>query len=332
MNEQAGGTTIGGWFRNTWQNYQEQKTQKKNLQRITEQVVEVADPLIRQARRYQTVLRDPITGSMNYCTSIVDALPGPVELSRTEYHANPLVKALFASPDELEEVIRISPEVKAWTNKGTEEEVTALLTMTSEEKTIFGYQKEGDLIMQNVAQQAVSFHDHRVVSIDTDLGRTKDKIMHRGLEVLATIAMEEITTLRTRRAELREKKAYLGGMLKILKGKNHMLELFAAPPPERIEDYRKVEKKLGEVEEELTMVRDRIATPEHSLGYLEDIMKSPGDSLMMRAQSFRLDWKGVRVKDTQESGGNDIALAEFSVSDELRRSAVLVSFSLGSFL
>jgi hypothetical protein len=328
MNGQAGGRTIGGWFRNSWNTYQEQKTQKKILRQITEQLVEVADPIIRQARRYHTVLHDPISGSMDYCSSIVDTLPGPVPLSREQYHANPLVKALFASPDELEEVLRISPEVKACQEKGTEGEVTALLTMTSHEKTIFGYQQEGELLMQNVAQQAVSFRDHRVVSIDTDIGGTKDKIMHRGLEVLAIVAMEEITTLRTRRDELREKKAYLGGLLKILKGKNHVLEMFSSPTQEKIEDYRKVEQKLSELEQELSTVRDRIATPEHSLGYLADIMKHPGDSLMMRNQSFRLDWKGVRVDDTPESGGNDIGLVEFSVGDELRRSAVLVSFSL----
>ncbi len=161
MNGQVGGIKIGRWFRNTWHRYQEHKTQEKMLRQITEQVVEVADPYIRQAKRYHNVLRDPITGSMNYCTSIVDALPGPVELSRKGYHADPLVKSLFASPEELEEVIRISPEVQAYKGRGTEGEVTAMLSMTSHEKTIFGHQQKGDLVMRGVAQRAVSFHDHR---------------------------------------------------------------------------------------------------------------------------------------------------------------------------
>jgi len=109
-----------------------------------------------------------------------------------------------------------------------------------------------------------------------------------------------------------------------------MLEMFASPDPKKREEYRKAEKKPAEVEQALDKVREQIATPEHSLGYLEDIMNSPGDSLMMRSQSFCLNWKGVRVDDTPESEGNDITLAEFSVGEELRRSAVLVVFSLGS--
>jgi hypothetical protein len=329
MSKQESGIKIGRWLRDTWHHYQEHKAQEKILRRITEQVVEVADPYIRQAKRYHSVLRDPITESMNYCTSIVDALPGPVELSRKGYHANPLVKSLFASPDELEEVVRISPEVKAFKDKGLEGEVTALLTMVSQEKTIFGHQQKGDLIMRDVAQRAVSFHDHRVVSIDTDISRTKNKIMHRGLEVLATVTMENITTLRQRRAELREKRAYLKGVRKILGGKNHMMEMFASPDPGQRGEYRKAVRKLAEVNQELDKVKEQIATPEHSLGYLGDIMNHPGDSLKMRSQFFHLNWKGVRVDDTPESEGNDITLAEFSVGEELRRSAVLVAFSLG---
>jgi hypothetical protein len=142
--------------------------------------------------------------------------------------------------------------------------------------------------------------------------------------------MENINTLRSRRAELRGKRAYLKGVKKILGGKNHRLEMFAAPDPKQRGEYRKAKKKLVEVEHELDKVKEQIATPEHSLGYLEDIMNRPDDLLVMRDQSFRLNWKGVRVDETPESEGNDITLAEFSVREELRRSAVLVTFSLGS--
>ncbi|MDH3329888.1 MAG: hypothetical protein OEM01_11690 [Desulfobulbaceae bacterium] len=39
---------------------------------------------------------------------------------------------------------------------------------------------------------------------------------------------------------------------------------------------------------------------------------------------------GVRVDDILGSEGNEISLAEFSVREELRRSALLVTFSLGT--
>ena len=75
-------------------------------------------------------------------------------------------------------------------------------------------------------------------------------------------------------------------------------------------------------------MRDQIGTPEHSLGYLEEIMSRPEQNIVMQSKSFRLNWMGVRVDEQPDAEGDEITVAEFSVRDELRRSAVLVNFSL----
>jgi predicted metal-dependent hydrolase len=318
----------GGLLAGIWRQYQARQAREKTLRLATEQVVKVADPSIRQARSYHKVLRTPVAGAMEYCRSLIDAIPGPVILSKGRYYDDPLVKALFVSPDELEEVLRISPEAAALRQQGQAGEVTALLTMLHEEKTIFGYQQQGDIIKRDVAQRAVNFFDHRIVAPAADINRTRTGIVNRGLEVLATVAMERITTLKSRKAELREKREYLKGIMRILGGKNHMLEIFASPDPAKLADLRKVEKGLAELEEELEELQTKMARPEDSLGYLEEVMRKPDDALVVRNQSFRLDWKGVRVEAQPDNEGNDITLAEFSLREEFRRSAVLVTFSL----
>ena len=322
----------GGLLMGIWRQYQARQAREKTLRLATEQVVKVADPSIRQARGYHKVLRTPVAGAMEYCRSLIDAIPGPVLLSRGRYYDDPLVKAMFVSPDELEEVLRISPEAAALRQQGQAGEVTALLTMLHEEKTIFGYQQQGDIIKRDVAQRAVNFLDHRIVAPAADINRTRTGIVNRGLEVLATVAMERITTLKSRKAELREKREYLKGIMRILGGKNHMMEMFAVPDPSKLSDLRKLEKGLAELEEELAELQKKMAGPEDSLGYLEEVMRKPDDALVVRNQSFRLDWKGVRVETQPDSEGNDITLAEFSLHEEFRRSAVLVTFSLGEQL
>lgn len=330
MKDEEGTLSSGGWVAGIWRQYQERQAHEEVLRQATEQVVEVADPVIRQARRYRRVLRKPVAGAMEYCRSLIDAIPGPVALGRGSYHADPLVKALFASPGELEEVVRISPEAMALRERGHSGEVSALLTMLHQEKTIFGYQQEGEMIRRDVPQRAVSFFDHQIVAPAGDLNTTKTGIVNRGLEVLATVAMERITTLKARRAELREKREYLKGMLRIMGGKSHMLEMFAAPDPGKLEEFHEAEKMLASVEQEIEELQNKIGYPEHSLGYLEEIMRKPDDSLLVRGQSFRLNWMGVRVEDQPESEGSEITLAEICVHEELRRSAVLVTFSLGA--
>jgi len=319
---------MAGWIKDLWGEYQQRKNAEILLHKVTEKVVDVADPLIRQARGYRKVLHAPVSGAIDYCRRLVDDVPGPVFLSKSKYHADPLVKAMFASPEELDEVINISPEVVALREKGFCGEVSALLTAETQEKTIFGYQQEGEMVLRDVPQRAVNFIDHRIVAPTGDLFETKTRIVDRGVEVLATVAMEQITTLKSRKATLREKREYLKGMMRILGGKNHMLEMFALPNPGKLEEFRKAEKLLVEVEQEIDGLNRQMTYPEHSLGYLETILQKPDESLVLHKQSYRLNWMGVRVDDLPENEGNEITLAEFLVGREFKRSAVLVNFSI----
>ena len=328
MNESHSRTGIGGWLRNTWEQHRQRRRRAALLRQAVEEVVGVADPLIRGASKYRKILQPQVAEAMHYFGTIIDAIPGPVELNRKSYNDDPLVKALFASADALEELLRISPQANALRDQGHAGEAIALLTMIRQERTIYCTQQQGEICRPDVPQRAVNFIDHQIVAPTADLDKTKNKLVHRSLEVLATLAMEEITALRSRKAELQEKKQYLQTMLKILGGKTHMAEMFAAPDPKKMKDIRKVEKELARVESELAEVREQIATPEQSLGYLEKTLRRPDVSLAMQSQSFRLNWMNVRVDDMPEAEGNDITLAEFSAGEELKRSAVLVSFLL----
>lgn len=326
MNGNNGGSRIGAWIGSVWKRLQPQAADDPVVQ-ATDRVVQIADPVIRQAKRYRQVLAEPIAGSMQYFQSISKMLPGPIVLDPKRYYDDPTVKALFASPDQLDEVLRFNPEINKLRKQGQVGEKVAMMTMLQEERTIFGHKQEGELLVRDVRQQAMSFSDHRIVAPSADLDTTRDGIVNRGLEVLATVAMERITTLRANKAELQGKKEYLQGMVKIFGGRSHRQELFAAPTVHNREELRKVEQKLAEVEQELEALRQQIALPEQSLAHLEEIMRQPETMLVTRQQTLRLNWMGVRVDDEPGSEGNDITLAEFAMED-VRRSAVLVSFTL----
>ncbi|MGD9947140.1 MAG: hypothetical protein AB7U29_01525 [Desulfobulbus sp.] len=327
MKQQNSASGIRGWMQQMWQALRSNKGSDDPLLQATDRVVEIADPVIRQARRYRQVLREPIAGSMAYFRSLSDVLPGPVMLRPDRYYDDPMVTALFGSPGELEEVLRYNPAINRYRKQGYVGEVQALMTMEQNERTIFGQKQEGELLLRDVRQQAVSFSDHRIVAIGPDLETTKAGIVDRGLEVLATVAMERITTLRAHKAELQGKKEYLQGMVKILGGKSHRQGMFAGPSVKNREELRKVEQLLAEVAQELEELYNRIIPPEHSLGHLESVMLEPEKMLTARTQTLRLDWKGVRVDDLPGSEGNEITLAEFAIED-VRRSAVLVTFSV----
>jgi hypothetical protein len=203
-----------------------------------------------------------------------------------------------------------------------------MMTMEQSERTIFGTKQTGAMLQRDVRQQTINFSDHRIVGVAVELEATKAGIVNRGLEVLATLAMERITTLRARRAELQGQKEYLKGMMKILGGKSHMQEMFAAPTMKNREELQKVERAITEVHAELETLGQQISLPEHALGHLEDILRNAEKLLLVRSQSFHLNWMNVLVDDASDREANEITLAEFSIEEVLHRSAVLVTFPL----
>lgn len=319
---------IVAWIQGFGQRYQAGRAQEQILRQATDMIVEVADPGIRQLGRYRKNLRSPVAGAMEYCTSLVDSIPGPVRLSRQQYHADPLVKAIFTSADELEEVLRIVTENRDLPDHEKEKDSIALLTMDKTEKTIFRHHQQGDVILRDVKSRAVNFSDHRLVAPSSTMDNTKELLKHRALEVLATIAMERIASFRGNLAELRERREHLKSMRRIFGGRRHTQELFAGPDRETAEKLRKVKKLLTEIEAEIETARQEFETPDDALALLQKIMNQPEDALITRDQTMRVDWMNVLVSDKDDGEGNDISLAELSVEDGLQRSAVLVVFTV----
>jgi hypothetical protein len=326
MNDNLLSSTVS-WIQGFGQRFQASRAREQVLRQATDMVVGVADSRIRRVRRYRRSLRDPIEGAMEYCTGLVDSIPGPVRLSRQQYHADPLVKALFVSADKLEEVLRLAPERSESSDQKKERDSVALLTMTRREKTIFKHEEQGDVIVRDVKKRTVNFIDHRLVASSVTLDMTKELLKDRGLEVLATIAMERIVSLQGDLAELRERREYLKAMRRMLSGRSRTQELFSHPDIETVEKLRKLEKLIREVDVEVDLTRQKIEMPEDSLALLKDTMDQPEDTLVANERTLRLDWMNVLLSDKDDGKGNNISLAELSIKDELQRSAVLVVFS-----
>jgi hypothetical protein len=106
MNGHNGGLRIGAWIGTFWRRLQYQATGDDTIVQATNRVVQIAGPVISQAKCYRQVLADPIAGSMRYFQSLLGTIPEPNVLDRRRYYDDPTVKALFASPDELDEVLR----------------------------------------------------------------------------------------------------------------------------------------------------------------------------------------------------------------------------------
>lgn len=310
------------WLRLKIDDLRKDRQRKQDLVGTIEEIVEIADPKIRLARRYRMSLLSPVEKAVAHCSLMAKSIPGPVRLHQKTYYDNPLVKALFRSVEEMETLLR---QARKTAGLGDGEELFALLTMTKLETVVYGHKQQGEMILADVPMKAVTFVEHRLVAPSPDLSATMTMLVQRSLQILAGAALEKIASLRANLAELRERRARLSSMQRILRGKRQTFEVFAQPEQENVEKLRELETLLSDTERDIEKAREAIETPEHALGYLQEILASPAGTLSLHEQSLKLNWMNVLVQGNEEPF-HRIDLAELALNEELRRSAVLVSF------
>jgi len=312
------------WIKQGVERLRQDRQHRQTLLATVESVVEIADPKIRLARRYRQTLLAPVETATSYCRQLVQALPGPVRLDPQSYHGDPLVKALFPTLEEMETILRQARNTEP---PGSGEEVFGLLTMGKKEKTIYGHQQQGELLVRDVAMQAVTFVDHRVVALAADLEATRERLQQRALEILATVAMENIATLRASLAELRERRERLAAMLRILGGKRRTFELFPQGEQGSSEKIGEVQTLLKTTDIEIETARQGLETPEEVLDHLHRILIKPAETMTIQEYSLVLNWMNVIVSaNGQQEEGHVISLAELMLKQELQRWAMLVCF------
>lgn len=316
------------WVSRFRQRFRQKRTQEHELRVTIEKIVDLVDPDIRQVRRYQQVLRQPVIAAMEHCGTMVEQIPGPVRLDRGRYYADPLVRTVFVSAEQMKEIVNGAVENGSGQEWQGEKEAVALLTMTRTERTIFTHEQQKNMVVGDVAKRTINFVDHRIVEPTPSLTRTKIRLQHRGIEVMATLALEKIDTLRAGIAELRERKIHLQSMRRILGGRNHALNLFSRPSVENSNKIQRINGQLAELDAELEVVQDRLATPADSLLLLRQHIESIADSITVRQKQLRVDWMNVLQDEQIGDEGQDIALAELSFGEDMQRWAVMVKFPL----
>jgi Mg2+ and Co2+ transporter CorA len=312
------------WLRREIYHLRQNRQHSRALLKSIDEVVEITDPKIRLANRYRKTLVPSVEKAIQYCNDLVVSLPGPVRLHQKTYYDDPLVKALFRSVEELEALLQQARNAAAPDDDG--QELFALLTMTKTETIIYGHKQQGEMLLSDVPMRAVTFIEHRVVAPASDLQATKTRLEQRSLEILASVAMEKIASLKLNLTELRQRRERLNAMHRILAGKRQTFDFFAQPEQANMQKINELKALLRETENEIELARKEIETPDDTLGHLNRIMALPAQTFTLRQQSLPLNWMNVLVEDSEDTAFHLINLAELSLNEELFRSAVLVRF------
>jgi hypothetical protein len=314
-----------------WNQYREakknQRQKESDLIDLIERMVQDSDPSIRKVAGYRNQLEQPVENALGHIESLISSIPGPFGLSAEAWDKDPLIHALFVSPDEIRSLLQNHVDLKSFFQKSGVKTAVALLSATKKERTVFGTDQQGEIVRRDVPQLAVEFHDHRVVAPGVDEAENRRELFHRGLYVLAAHTLEEILRVHSIREELTEERRMLAVKLKIQYSRQRGLEGLLSDSGASAAGAKQAQELLEEIDNQLTELEPGSGKPQDFLRKLEKVLLDPGNFLTGKPIRMRLNWMGVKQSEESAENAPEVTLAELEIPGKVKRVAALVAVS-----
>ena len=142
------------------------KFDKELMLRGIERVVDGTDPRLRAVSHYRRKLWPAVERGIDYVVNFVNVLPPAITADRQGYMSDPRLRALFASPESLREILSFSDGARNYLKQAPDPlpmELYAGLGAVRVEKNVLGIEMDGEILRRDVPQIMVNFSDHRVV-------------------------------------------------------------------------------------------------------------------------------------------------------------------------
>jgi hypothetical protein len=130
-------------------------------------LVDGTDARVRAVYNHKKVLRAGTRALLEHIDSMIDRLPGALNLTHHNFIYDPQVSTFFTSMDEISLVCRESHEVSEYITASAtigSKSFFALLLMRYREEEIFGNELRGDVLQREVKQTSIIFTDHKILA------------------------------------------------------------------------------------------------------------------------------------------------------------------------
>lgn len=175
------------------------------VRRALARVLEIVDPLLAAAPGLEDKLAAPLAHALGYCAGLVDALPGPIDISRQAFGSDPLVHTLFATADDIGHMLGASQAVHDHLADSAclaSDHFYALLAARRHEKHQLGMALAGEVIHAEVPQTVVYFADHALVEPHCELAATRERLRDAALASLLKSFHAHVEALRLEKESL----------------------------------------------------------------------------------------------------------------------------------
>jgi hypothetical protein len=318
-------------IKDKWKQSRELKKKKREkdltMTEWIDRMLRESHPSILRVSGYREQLLKPFESAVSYLDGLISNIPGPFTLSADHWDKDPMTHALFVNSDEVRSVLNKCSDLKTFFKKSGLKTAVALLTATKKERTVFGTGMEGEIIHRDVPKVAVEFYDHRIVAPGAAEEESRKELVHRGLYVLTSNALEEFTEIKSIVEELKMQRRILDYKIKIQKTRERGLEGFMVGTNRFDTETVQAQKVIEDIDKQLKEFEQGAGTPKDFLRKLEKVLINAGNFLTEKSINLRLDWMGVKQKETSAENSLEINLAELEIPQRAKRVAVLACIS-----
>ena len=288
------------------------------LGKALDKVAELVDPLLRMAPNFEKQLAFPLQHALGYCDGLLAALPGPMDINRQAFANDPLVHALFATAEDIDQMLGRSQAVRDFLAEPCSSESDhfyALFAARRRHKKQLGMEQQGDIIQNDVPQLVLYFSDQTLVEPSCQLEITCEKLRCRGLESLLHTFHDHVQSLRLERQGLRSDASIQRAHLAVLRG--------TTPGQEYIVGSR----HLAELDARLHQSSESLM-PAQLLEALAEFLAAPEPALHLSPISITVDRLGiVRDQTSDDINLHTLNFSELTARDKRQHLTMLARIS-----
>ena len=317
-----------GLFDWLWNRKSGQGAEAAAVDAAVEHLVDAMDPRLRMVDGYARKLRPAALLALNQLDAVVGEIPGPVEFSRASWAQDPLVRALFASPQAMAHAFSAEPVVQeffAAAENARDEQCCIALFVSQEQKTSLGFALQGDVLQSDVVCRSVSFSDHRLTRPSTTDAGVRAGLRDLGLEYLANQALESITGSRNRRQMLEEERSLLALRLSTRCRFDQALESLLEQGRPGDTDAEAMQRQLEDTQRRLAALGTPPRTLDEYLDFLQNVLAHAADYIAIGTREMRLDPMNMLVDDPASQAAS-LKLCEIRADGRPPRTVAIARF------
>lgn len=244
-------------------------------------VAELVGPTLKAAADFEKHLSFPVEHALGYCQGLVSALPGPIDINRQAFANDPLVHALFATADDIDQMLGRSQAVRDFLAEPASWESDhfyAMFAARRQEKKQLGMSQRGDVIQNDVPQLILYFSGQTLIEPSCDLEVTRLGLRGKALQSLLHTFHSHVEALRQERDGLRADASIERANLSTAHGTQDEQAL-------RTRHLADLDSRLRQTAESLM--------PEQLVEALAEFLRAPESALHLSPVSITVDRLGI---------------------------------------